>query len=109
MLTTGAHKHHSLSLKLYLLRLELNMYLFLTRPVPTILQSNHTPRFSPFVSPSFYVLPLALSVWNAKCPDVPSEWFIRQDFLKTPRRDVYPAVTEEEEFLLIKNQRRSGV
>lgn len=84
MLTTETHKNHTRSFNRYLLKCKLHMHSFHTPPVPTNLRSNHTPRFPPFFSPSFYVLPLALSVWSAKCPDVPSELFIRQDFLKTP-------------------------
>lgn len=80
-----------------------------TPPLFTILPSNHTPRFSPSFSLSFYVLPPALSMCSAKCPDVPSECFHRQDFLKTPHGMAVPLLQKKkEEFLLIKNHRRLG-
>lgn len=78
----------------------------LTPLLSTTLPSNHTPRFSPSSSPP---LPPALSMCSAKCPDVPSEGFHRQDFLKTPHGTAVPLLQKKkEEFLLIKNHRRLG-
>lgn len=78
--------------------------------------SLHPPSLQPHTSfssilfstsPSSYVFPPALSMCSAKCPDVPSEWFHRQDFLKT--QDAATLLQKKkEEFLLIKNQRRLG-